>query len=148
MTKSRQAVLSLMNKADTPLSAADLFHAVQASGLNCDQATVYRTLHYLEENGYADSFVLHCTEHGTERFFTAHSDETGTPLPHRHWFHCEACHRFTDLGECGLHKLVADYEKKHSFEIHTHTLYFTGLCAACAKTTQERGALHELNAML
>ena len=68
MTKARQAVLDILMCAEEPLSAA----AVQtASGNTFDPATIYRTLHYLEQKGRAESFVLHCREHGTERYYTA-----------------------------------------------------------------------------
>ncbi len=129
MTKARAKVLSLLSSAKEPLSASCLVENVKDL---MDQATVYRALHYLEKNGYANSFVLHCFSHGTERYYTAvNATENAS---HRHWFHCEGCHKFTDLGECILDSHISDYEKKHHFTIHTHTLYLTGLCKKCSLT--------------
>lgn len=128
MTRSRKSVLEILLSGKEPQSAADVFALMTDS---VDQATVYRTLHYLEENGYAESFILHCTSHGTERYYTATSDASGIRLPHRHWFHCERCHSFTDLGGCTLDALVRGYERVHGIAVLSHTLYMTGLCAAC-----------------
>ncbi|HOE07858.1 MAG TPA: transcriptional repressor [Treponemataceae bacterium] len=126
MTKARSKVLSLLSGAAGPLSASSIVKSVS----DCmDQATVYRALHYLEENGYADSFILHCLSHGTERYYTA-VPQSGNPI-HRHWFHCESCHSFTDLGECLLDSVMRGYEKDHDLTIHTHTLYVTGICRGC-----------------
>lgn len=126
MTKARKKVLSLLSASEEPLSASSIVKGV--SDL-MDQATVYRALHYLEENGYADSFILHCLSHGTERYYTA-LDTAGKSI-HRHWFHCESCHSFTDLGECLLDSVMRGYEKDHDLTIHTHTLYVTGICSGC-----------------
>lgn len=128
MTRSRQSVLDILLGCTEPRSAADVFAAMTAS---VDQATVYRTLHYLEENGYAESFILHCTSHGTERYYTAVMDASGARRGHRHWFHCERCHSFTDLGGCTLDTMVRAYEERHGISVKGHTLYMTGLCAAC-----------------
>ncbi len=136
MTRSRKAVLDILVSAQEPRSASDVFALMAGSA---DQATVYRTLHYLEENGFAESFILHCTSHGTERFYTVSSSGAGEKEMHRHWFHCEDCHRFTDLGNCTLDDLVQGYETRHGIEVKTHTLYLTGVCASCLSLSQVNG---------
>jgi len=122
MTKARQAVLGILDKAGRPLSALDVG---ALSGALCDTATIYRSLHYLEENGLAESFVLYCTAHGTERYYVSHN------APHRHWFHCELCHRFVDLGACRVEPILVEMEKDTGVAIKNHTLYATGICAEC-----------------
>jgi len=94
-------------------------------GAFCDQATVYRALDYLEGAGLAESFVLRCSERGTERYFVS------AGKPHRHWFHCESCHRFVDAGECRLEGIAAELERERGLEVWRHNLYFSGLCADC-----------------
>ena len=123
MTKAREAALTALREAKTPLSAAGVSSAI---GLACDQATVYRALHFLEERNLADSFILHCDEHGTERFYVC------AAAVHRHWFHCEACHRFIDLGACRIGDLSAEIERDLGLKVKRHVLYFTGLCADCS----------------
>ena len=128
MTKARQATLAILRDAQEPLSAAAVQERI---GVCCDQVTVYRSLHFLEENGLADSFILHCAQHGTERYYTAIDSPKDGYSGHHHWFHCEVCHRFLDLGDCQLHRLVADYESTHQITVKSHTLYFTGICSSC-----------------
>ena len=128
-TKARQAIMETLARAKAPLTAAAVYEAL---GESADQATVYRNLHLLDEAGLADSFILHCADHGTERYYTARAetDESGQGA-HRHWFHCEKCHSFTDLGSCTLASLVSDYETRYDISVLTHTLYLTGICADC-----------------
>lgn len=136
MTKAREATIDLLASAREPLSASDIHKEV---GSRFDQATVYRTLHYLEGRGLVDSFILHCSEHGTERYYTARRHVDGEPTSHRHWFHCEACHRFTDLGECQLEPLMETFESRHGIVVRDHSLYLTGLCPGCAKSRAPKG---------
>ncbi len=124
MTKAREAALEALGRATEPLSAAGVLSAI---GACCDQATVYRVLHYLESAGFAESFVLHCEEHGTERYYVSAASM------HRHWFHCEACHRFIDLGACRLGGIVQDLEGELGLKVSRHVMYLTGLCKACQK---------------
>ncbi len=128
MTRSRKQVLAVLQRAMEPLTAAAVHQAV---GLCCDQATVYRTLHYLEDQGLAESFVLHCSEHGTERYYTAIQGEDGKPLPHRHWFHCTRCHAFIELGSCMVSSMVRSFEASQQVSVQHHVLYLTGLCRKC-----------------
>jgi len=123
-------VLAALAAADEPLSAAGVKAAL---GDACDQATVYRALHYLEESGRAESFVLHCSEHGVERYYSS------SAVAHRHWFHCESCHRFLDLGSCRLGPMLGEVEAETGVRVMRHTLYMTGLCPDCGRKRPERG---------
>lgn len=122
MTKARTAVLAALEKASEPMSA--MVVSERLSGL-CDLATVYRALHWLEGSGSVESFALYCSEHGMERYYASRRSE------HRHWFHCEGCHRFVDLGACRIADLVENLGREHGLRVKHHTLYLTGLCAAC-----------------
>ncbi len=142
MTRIRKRILQVLQGASEPLSASQV---AQRVGPPCDPATVYRGLHYLEEQGFAESFVLSCQEHGTERYYTAceapqpfaipsgvaSSGERVFLPPHRHWFHCEGCHRFIPLGVCLLDPVVHQFEQEQQCTVRQHTLYFTGLCRDC-----------------
>ena len=124
MTKARSAALEAIKQADVPLSAAGVLAAI---GSCCNQATVYRALHYLESSALVESFVLHCEEHGTERYYVS------SGAVHRHWFHCESCHQFIDLGICGLGGIVQNLEVELGLKVNQHVMYLTGLCKACQK---------------
>ncbi|HEY9054132.1 MAG TPA: transcriptional repressor [Rectinemataceae bacterium] len=123
LTKARKAVLAALQSGG-PASALDLGKRLAST---CDQATVYRALHFLEDAGWADSFVLRCDIRGTERYYVARSQE------HRHWLHCERCHEFVDLGACRVEPLFKEIEASLGVEIRSHTLYAAGLCRACGQ---------------
>jgi Fur family ferric uptake transcriptional regulator len=127
MTKARIHVLETIAQAKEPVSARQLCGKFQNEH---DPATIYRALHYLEEKGRLDSFILHCSEHGTERYYVLHVAE------HRHWFHCERCHRFTDLGLCQFDALVAKMSAEKGLIVTSHTFYATGVCPDCRAKTQ------------
>jgi Fur family transcriptional regulator, ferric uptake regulator len=124
MTRARAAVLAALDSASEPLSAAGVAQAIEGV---CDQATVYRALHYLEEEGLAESFVLQCSEHGVERYYASRRSN------HRHWFHCESCHRFIDLGACKVGGVVDRVERELGVRVARHTLYMTGSCPECSR---------------
>lgn len=133
MTRARKAVMATLDSATEPLSAAGVVATV---GSSCDQATVYRALHYLEDAGLSESFVLYCSEHGVERYYASRKST------HRHWFHCESCHRFIDLGACRIGGIVADVEREMGLKVTKHTMYLSGICADCAKRDRPaRGAV-------
>jgi len=127
MTKARIHVLETIAQAKEPVSARQLCGKFQNDH---DPATIYRALHYLEEKGRLDSFILHSSEHGTERDYVLHVAE------HRHWFHCERCHRFTDLGLCQFDALVAKMSAEKGLIVTSHTFYATGVCPDCRAKTQ------------
>jgi Fur family ferric uptake transcriptional regulator len=122
MTKSRQQVLEILKFAKEPLSASQVF---KLTGMSCNQATIYRILSFLEMEGYAESFVLHCDNHGTERYFSSLESS------HKHWFHCENCHCFIDMGDCTINSFIHDFEKKKNLTARRHILYVTGTCSDC-----------------
>ncbi|MDC7244915.1 MAG: transcriptional repressor [Sphaerochaetaceae bacterium] len=128
MTKARTNVLEILTGGEHPLTAQQISSLV-ADKIN--QVTVYRTLHYLENNGYCESFLLHCTKHGTERYYVPLVDEKGNHCKHHHWFHCEKCHQFIDLGSCKIDTLIESYTKDLDIKVLHHNLSLSGICRSC-----------------
>lgn len=125
MTRARGLVLAAVQAAAEPLAAGGLTALL---GPQCDPATVYRALHWLEDQGLLGSFVFHCQDHGTERYYLS------ADLAHRHWFHCQSCHRFLDLGACTLEGPIAAWEATLGIRVVQHNLQLAGLCPDCRKT--------------
>ena len=128
MTKARMNVLNILTKEEKPMSAQEV-SSLLASDIN--SVTVYRTLHYLESKGFCDSFLLHCTQKGTERYYVSIIDESGKECEHHHWFHCEKCHQFTDLGSCQIDSLIDSYSKQLDITVLHHNLSLSGICHSC-----------------
>lgn len=124
MTKARSAVLAAVDAAEGPVSAADARRLV---GEGADLVTVYRALHWLADAAYVEEFAFACEERGVERYYVSKRH------PHGHFFHCEGCHRFLPVEGCFAGEIVAQLERERGFKVLSHTLYFTGYCADCAK---------------
>jgi Fur family ferric uptake transcriptional regulator len=138
LTKARKNILDILTNSDGPKSALDIFPLVENE---MNQVTVYRALHYLETEGYVDSFILHCTQKGTERYYVALRDSMGNTCVHHHWFHCEVCHNFTDLGSCQIDSLLNQYNKENNITILHHNLSLSGICHSCQQKMEKGESL-------
>lgn len=128
MTKARERIFDILNKSHKPLNAAFLYNAMHGA---FDLATVYRTLQFLERELLAEGFTLSCKGHGTERYYLSSQNA------HKHFFHCESCHDFFETGECMLLSVIESFEADTGFQVHSHTLYLSGICKNC-QTAQEK----------
>jgi Fur family ferric uptake transcriptional regulator len=126
---NREAILAAIEASPGPSSAADIVRCLEG---RCDTATVYRGLHRLEGEGRLEAFVFECAERGVERYYLSRASA------HRHFFHCERCHRFIDLGECRLGEIVGELERERGLRVEGHTLSFTGICTDCRGGEAER----------
>jgi len=129
MTRSRQALLAVVEASDFPLSVADLRAKLSDA---FDQATVYRSMHWLTKEGLVEEFAFSCAERGLEHYYVARCKG------HRHFFHCETCHAFFPIEGCGVANLAKTLEQEQGFLIDTHTLYFTGRCPDCIKLEENK----------
>jgi len=122
MTRKRKALLDIIRASDSPLNAQQVFESVQGVA---DLATVYRGLHYLEQEGYIASFVFDCEDRGVERYYNLREDH------HRHYMHCDSCHRFFPFGGCTVASVFRDIEKASGFAVKEHFLTLKGTCKEC-----------------
>ncbi len=122
LTRNRQKVIETLQRAQQPLSAAEIVTRVNGA---MDQATVYRSLLFLEDRYLIESFLFECKIEGILKYYTAKSQT------HYHYFHCEKCHRFIAVEQCNLHS-IAEIERKHNITINNHTVCYRGICAECA----------------
>ena len=128
MTKKRETLLKMLNESPIPLNAGQI-HERLAGEL--DLATVYRGLKYLEDEEFLDSFLFNCLDRGTERYYTAKGDH------HRHFLHCQDCHRFFVMDFCPLEESLGGIEEKYGFKISEHVLTIKGICRECQNLIEE-----------
>ena len=124
----RQSILDLVERSATPLSAHDIFESI---GENTAFSTVYRALWYLEEQEKIEGFFLSCAECGNERYYISRS------LGHAHFFHCEKCHSFINIGECFFEPVKKSLEKKFKITVKHHSFHVSGLCSSCGGKAHE-----------
>jgi Fur family transcriptional regulator, ferric uptake regulator len=118
-TKQRDALREVFERAERPLSIAELLERAsnQVDGLGV--ATVYRTVNALLEERWIEAVEIAGEAARYER-----SDKA-----HHHHFQCEKCDRVFDIAGCmdNLRKLAPP-----KFRIKTHDVTLYGLCASCA----------------
>jgi Fur family ferric uptake transcriptional regulator len=123
MTRTRQAVLGLMERNRKPVSAAEIFDQLHQEKVSIDIVTVYRTLHVLKELGLV--FQLDLQPEGVSRY------ELKEGRKHHHHIRCQICGHIVDLLLCPLKKVTKLIEQETQFVVDDHTLEFTGLCPEC-----------------
>lgn len=123
MTRTRQAVLALLERTRQPLSATEIFDQLHQEKVSIDLVTVYRTLHVLKELGLVVQLDLH--QEGLLRY------ELKEGRKHHHHIRCQMCGHIVDLLLCPLKKVTKLIERQTQFIVDEHTLEFTGLCPEC-----------------
>jgi Fur family ferric uptake transcriptional regulator len=117
-TKQRSAIRAVLERAERPLSVAEVLGEAAALVDGLGIATVYRSLATLQEEGW-----LECVEIAGE---PARYERTGKG--HHHHFRCEGCARVFDIDGCSVdvQGLVPP-----QFRLSGHVVTLYGLCSAC-----------------
>ncbi len=123
MTRTRRAVLSVLEQSQYPLSPTELYAQLKKHKVAIDLVTVYRNLVTLKELGLVTQLELH--QEGQVRY------EMREGRQHHHHIRCKSCGRIVDLLLCPLKKLTAVIEKETRFVVGDHSLEFSGWCPRC-----------------
>ena len=123
MTRTRKAVLALLERTHQPLSATEIFVQLQEDHVAIDLVTVYRTVNVLKELGLVVQLDLF--QEGQSRY------ELKEGRKHHHHIRCQICGRIVDLLLCPLKKITKLIEERTQFVVGDHTLEFTGFCPKC-----------------
>jgi len=123
MTRTRQAVLALLQGTRQPVSVTEIFDRLHQEKVAIDLVTVYRTVHVLKELGLVVQLDLH--QEGLSRY------ELKEGRKHHHHIRCQICGQIVDLLLCPLKKVTKLIEQQTQFIVDDHTLEFTGLCPDC-----------------
>lgn len=123
MTRTRKAVLALLERTHEPMSASEIFAQLQKDQVVIDLVTVYRTVNVLKELGLVLQVDLF--QEGQFRY------ELKEGRKHHHHIRCQMCGKIVDLLLCPLKKLTKLIEEQTRFVVDDHTLEFTGFCPQC-----------------
>lgn len=118
-TAQREVLKEVLEQAQNPLTAEEIYRLGKAKKKSLGMATVYRALKNLEEDGYTSAVEI---PGSTPRY------EKKKPLHHHH-FLCESCNRVFDLEGC-LHEVEGLAPIK--FQVKRHEIILYGACAECA----------------
>src|SRR6185295_1211002 len=93
ITGARKQILEVLRKKSHPLSIKQIFAELPKH--NCDLATVYRSLHLLENMGMVKRFEF---GDGVARFELLREGDDG----HHHHLVCTRCAEIVEIEECGM----------------------------------------------
>ncbi len=119
-TLSREAILSCISDAHTPLSIDDIKRTLQKRHVQIDDATIYRTMKTFVEKGELQQIDF---QEGKFRYESA-------KLPHHHHVVCEKCGAVEDVP-VKEDLLLKQLRIKTKFKVIRHSLEFFGLCNKC-----------------
>ncbi|HHW00023.1 MAG TPA: transcriptional repressor [Clostridiaceae bacterium] len=122
-TKSRAAVVEILENAEIPLSAEDIYLRMKESGRSASLSTVYRILELMENN----RLVERTSVNNNKAMFTL------VRSGHKHHLICTSCHKMVALGGCPLKGLESDISRETQFDITGHRLEVYGICPECRK---------------
>lgn len=123
ITGPRQAILEVLRRHEHPITNREIL-AELPEGL-CDLATIYRSMHMLEEMGMVQRFDF---GDGAARFELVAEDEDDG---HHHHLVCRKCATVVEISECFPPDLQERIERASRFKSLSHKLEFFGLCPAC-----------------
>ncbi len=126
MTPQRLAVLEALH-AGGHLSPAQVYERVRATGMT--EATVYRTLNFLADNGVVYPSLQEDGHVTYELSFEEH-----------HHLVCRVCGREETIAHARVGLLLAELEAETGFRAIAHHLTFFGICPQCASRQQDRTA--------
>ncbi len=121
VTGPRQAILDVLRRHEHPLTSREILGAL-ADG-ECDLATIYRSMHLLEEMGMVHRFDF---GDGAARFELVADEEA-----HHHHLVCRSCAAVVEVTDCFPPDLEERIARKAGFKRVSHRLEFFGLCPLC-----------------
>lgn len=131
ITGPRQAILDLLRQHRHPMTNKEI-RAGLPKGM-CDLATIYRSMHMLEEMGLVKRFDF---GDGTARFELVQEGEDG----HHHHLICTGCSDVVEIDECFQRELEEAIAKRHGYQSVTHKLEFFGVCPECQEDAKQARA--------
>ena len=131
ITKPRQFVIELLDRAILPLSSYEIKDILAKDGQKIDTVSVYRILECLEENKLIHRVL---TNGKVKKCSLEPEDQCRLPQSEHchHLLICEYCQTIEEIHCPGTAMLVREVEKYSSFQIKSHNMEFLGLCSKCA----------------
>lgn len=121
-TKSRQIVLSVLEKSPSPLSAIEIFSEIEKSGVNIWLSTVYRVLDAFVEKGIVTKTTV--LDNEITLFDISRSG-------HKHYAICLDCNKIISMLNCPMDDFKPKF-KNDEIEIIGHKVEIYGYCKGCS----------------
>jgi Fur family ferric uptake transcriptional regulator len=121
ITGPRQAILDVLRNHEHPLTSKEILAALPEG--ECDLATIYRSMHLLEEMGMVHRFDF---GDGIARF-----ELVGSQKDHHHHLVCQSCAKIVEITDCFAPDLEQRIAREAGFKRVSHRLEFFGICPDC-----------------
>ncbi|NPA51893.1 MAG: transcriptional repressor [Aquificae bacterium] len=120
LTKQRKAILDVLENADIPLNAEDIFLLLKKRGFDISLSTIYRNLEML------------CKEGVVVKSYVMGEDKARFALPDKkNYLICEGCGRIVIIDNCPFDKFKEELRSVYGFDITGHSVEVYGLCPDC-----------------
>lgn len=118
-TAQREAIHKAIAETANPLQVSDILERAQRHMPSINQATVYRNVKRLVEEGW-----LRRVDHPSLGTLYERAGK-----PHHHHFHCLVCNRLIELPGCAVDQAE---DLPPGFSVEGHELFLFGTCAECS----------------
>ena len=125
-TKSRLAILDILERSAQPLSAEQIFLELKEKNISTNLSTVYRTLDTLTEKRLVTKLQIT----GDSRALFEYNR-----MAHKHYLICLECKKITAIESCPLGDYVKALAQETDYSISGHKLDIYGYCPSCRKKT-------------
>jgi Fur family ferric uptake transcriptional regulator len=129
-TRQRRAVLEILEQADQPVSAEQVFMALRENAIPASLSTVYRILDTLSDK----ALILRLDIAGDNRSLYEYNR-----MVHKHYLVCVGCRKIFPIENCPLGVYEEALERQTHFAIIGHRLDIYGYCPDC----QQKGLAKE-----
>ena len=132
-TKQRKAIMEILSKKNTPLTAEEIGDAIAPVYPKLALSTVYRNLELFTKAGILEKSFF---QDGVTRYSIAKGH-------HGHYLICTGCQEKIRLEACPLHELENRLSNETGFTITDHDLTLYGLCPRCKEKSEKTKASHK-----
>lgn len=124
-TRQRERVFSVLEQAETPLSAQEIFLRAQAEDASLWLSTVYRILDFFASKGLITKATV---MDGKQALYAL------APLRHQHYAVCLGCRKVVALVNCPMEAFEPELDEG-GFRVLGHKVEMYGYCRDCEHGT-------------
>ncbi len=121
-TKQREAILKVLERAEYPINAEQIFMELKNRGIEISLSTIYRNLEMLTKEGLV------------VKSYMMNEDKARFALPDKkNYLVCEKCGKIVIIDNCPFDKFKEELIEVHGFDITGHSIEVYGVCPDCQK---------------
>lgn len=130
-TRQKEIVVNyLKSVSGTHITAGDVARHFKEQGIPVGQATVYRQLESLVDQGLVNKYIIDSNSPACFEYTGADSRLQGESCFH---CKCEKCGKLIHLHCDQLEEIQAHLDREHQFKLDPFRTVFYGLCEQCSR---------------